>query len=49
MTVFTKDKPLAVAENTNIRRVWAVTGILSPVSAPFNNVPIDITPVSDGV
>ncbi len=49
MTVFTKDKPLAAAENTNIRRVWAVTGILSPVSAPFNNVPIDITPVSDGV
>ena len=49
VTVFTKVNPLADAENTSIRRVWAVTGILSPVSAPFNNVPMDITPGSDGV
>ncbi len=49
VTVFTKVNPLADAENTSIRRVWAVTGILSPVSAPFNNVPMDITPESDGV
>ena len=47
--VLTKANPLADAENTSISRVWAVTGILSPVSAPFNNVPMDITPESDGV
>jgi len=47
-TVLTKDNPLAVAENTNIIRVWAVTGMLSPVSMPFNTVPIDSTPVSEG-
>lgn len=48
-TVLTKVRPLAVAENTSISRVCAVTGILSPVSVPFNKVPTDITPVSDGV
>ena len=48
-TVLTKDNPVAVAENTSISRVCAVTGILSPVSVPFNKVPTDITPVSDGV
>ncbi len=48
-TVLSSDNPLAVAENTNSNRVCAVTGILSPVNAPFNNVPIDMTPVSDGV
>ena len=48
-TVFSRDTPLAVAENTSIRRVCVVTGILSPVSEPFNNVPMDITPPSDGV
>lgn len=41
--------PLAVAENTSINRVWDVTGILSPVREPFNNVPTDIAPESDGV
>ena len=45
----TKVRPLADAENTSINRVWAVTGILRPVSAPFNNVPIDKIPESDGV
>ena len=48
-TVLIRDNPLAVAENTSISRVWAVTGILSPVSAPFNRVPIDRTPESAGV
>ncbi len=48
-TVLTSASPLAVAENTSISRVCAVTGIFSPVSEPFNKVPIDITPVSDGV
>ena len=48
-TVLSKDNPLAVAENTSINRVWAVTGMFSPVSAPFNKVPIDTTPVSEGV
>lgn len=38
-----------MAENTSINRVWDVTGMLSPVSEPFNNVPTDITPESDGV
>lgn len=47
-TVLSKDSPLADAENTNISRVCAVTGIFSPVSAPFNSVPIDIAPESDG-
>ena len=47
-TELTKLNPLDVAENTSISRVWAVTGILSPVSAPFSNVPIDIIPVSAG-
>jgi len=47
--VLIKVIPLAVAENTNISRVWAVTGIVSPVSEPFNNVPTDKTPESDGV
>ena len=49
VTVLSKVIPLAVDENTNISRVWAVTGILSPVSEPFNSVPIDITPDNDGV
>lgn len=48
-TVLSKVNPLAVAENTSISRVRAVTGIFKPVSAPFNNVPMDITPVSAGV
>ena len=48
-TVFSRESPLAVAENTNIRRVWEVTGILSPVSAPFSNVPTDMIPDRDGV
>ena len=48
-TVLIRDSPPAVAENTSISRVCAVTGMLSPVSAPFNRVPTDITPVSDGV
>ena len=47
-TVLISVRPLAVAESTSIRRVWAVTGILSPVRAPFSNVPMDITPVSEG-
>ena len=47
-TVLINDNPLAVAENTSISRVWAVTGILSPVSAPFNKVPMEITPESTG-
>ena len=42
-------RPLAVAENTSISRVWAVTGIFSPVSEPFSSVPIETIPVSDGV
>ena len=46
--VLTKVRPLAVAENNNISRVRAVTGILSPVREPFNNVPMDIIPESDG-
>lgn len=49
VTVLSRVNPLAVAENTSISRVWAVTGILSPVSAPFNNVPTDTMPESDGV
>lgn len=49
VTVLTRVKPLAVAENTSISRVWAVTGILRPVRAPFNNVPTDMSPESDGV
>lgn len=48
-TVLTKDSPLAAAENTSIKRAPAVTGILSPVRAPFNNVPMDTIPESDGV
>ena len=48
-TVFSRESPLAVAENTNIRRVREITGILSPVSAPFSNVPTEMTPESDGV
>lgn len=49
VTVLTRVKPLAVAKNTSISRVWAVTGILRPVRAPFNNVPTDMSPESDGV
>ena len=41
--------PLADAENTSIRRVWAVTGILSPEREPLSNVPTDIAPVRAGV
>ena len=48
-TVLTSVKPLADAENTSISRVPAVTGMLSPVREPFNNVPMDMIPVSDGV
>ena len=48
-TVLIRVNPLAVAENTSISRVCAVTGILSPVSAPLSNVPTDIIPVSVGV
>ena len=48
-TVFSRDSPLAVAENTSISRVWAVTGMLSPVRVPFSNVPTDIIPERDGV
>ncbi len=47
-TVLIKLSPLADAENTSISLVWAVIGILSPVSAPFNKVPTEMTPVSDG-
>lgn len=47
-TVLIKVNPLAVAENTSISRVWAVTGMLSPVSAPFNKVPTNMVPESDG-
>lgn len=47
--VLTKDSPVADAENTNISLVCAVTGMLSPVRAPFNIVPRDSAPVSDGV
>ena len=48
-TVLIKVSPLAVAENTSIRRLPAVTGMLNPASEPFNNVPTDIIPESDGV
>ncbi len=48
-TVLIKVKPLVVAENTSISLVWAVTGILSPVSTPFSSVPTDKIPVSAGV
>lgn len=47
--VLTRDRPVADAENTSIKRVCAVTGIFSPVRAPFNNVPIVSIPESDGV
>lgn len=47
-TVLTKDSPLADAENTSINLVWAVTGILSPVSEPFSKVPTDKIPDSAG-
>ncbi len=40
---------MADAENTSINRVCAVTGMLSPVRAPFSNVPRARTPVSEGV
>ena len=40
-TVLIKLSPLADAENTSISLVWAVIGILSPVSAPFNKVPTE--------
>ena len=49
VTVLIKVNPLAVAENTSISRVWAVTGILKPVREPFNNVPTVITPDKEGV
>lgn len=48
ITVLISDSPLDVAENTSISRVCAVTAMLSPVRAPFNSVPTDITPVSVG-
>ena len=48
-TVLTSVRPLADAENTSISRVPAVTGMLSPVREPFNNVPMDMIPVSYGV
>lgn len=47
--MLSRDSPLAVAENTSISRVCAVTGIVSPVSAPLSSVPTDITPESDGL
>lgn len=47
--VFTSDIPLAVAENTSISRVCDVTGMLRPVSEPFNIVPMATVPESDGV
>ena len=48
-TVLSRVNPLAVAENTSIRRVCAVTGMFNPVSETFNSVPIDIAPESAGV
>ena len=48
-TVFSRDSPLAVAENTSISRVRAATGMFSPVSEPFSNVPMDMIPDRDGV
>lgn len=48
-TVLSRDNPLAVAENTSISLVCDITGMFSPVSEPFNNVPMEITPESDGV
>ena len=47
--VLTRDSPVADAENTNISLVCGVTGMLSPVRAPFNIVPRARAPVSDGV
>lgn len=47
--VLIKVTPLAVAEKTSISLVCVVTGILRPVTAPFNNVPTDTIPESDGV
>lgn len=47
--VLIRDTPLADAENTSIKRVCAVTGILSPVRAPFNTVPRVNTPDNAGV
>lgn len=48
-TVFNKDSPAAVVENTNNNRVCAVTGIASPVTIPFETSPIVIAPVRAGV
>ena len=47
--VLIKDTPLAVAENTSINLVWAVTGMFRPVREPFNTVPRATVPDNVGV
>ena len=47
--VLSSVSPLADAESTSISLVRAVTGMLSPVREPFSSVPMDITPVREGV
>ena len=44
-----RDKPDAVAVNTNINRVCAGTGIAKPVNNPLEIAPIERIPVKDGV
>jgi hypothetical protein len=48
VTVLTRESPVAVAENTNNRRVCAVTGIANPVVIPLLTAPRETTPVSAG-
>lgn len=47
-TVLISDEPVAVAENTNSRRVFAVTGIDNPVKRPLLTAPTNTAPVSVG-
>ncbi len=47
--VLTRDRPLADADRTSINRVWAVTGMLSPVRDPLSTVPRGTVPEREGV
>ena len=48
MTVLTRESPVAVAENTNNRRVSDVIGIAKPVVIPLLTAPRPTTSVSAG-
>ncbi len=47
--VLSSVSPLADAESTSISLVLAVTGMLRPVREPFSSVPMEMTPVREGV